>query len=143
MVALTFNDLRTEQKATGRAQGTEHSPAQQGSNSVAQGRARQLSKGISPPFKTCLGSSKERTIFFYVTRTYCIVFITGLQLIWCLLLFCSCTACSKQAGTKAEPGFLTTVLTNIHWGRAFWGASVCKPCPLSKQLASLGKGAGL
>lgn len=143
MVALTFNDLRTEQKETGRAQGTEHNPAQQGSNSVAQGRARQLSKGISPPFKTCLGSSKERTIFFYVMRTYCIVFITGLQLIWCLLLFCCCSApvllAASRLGQRQSQASLQQP-SQASTGAGHFGVHLCANHVLSQNsLPALGR----
>lgn len=63
MVALAFNDTGKRTGGTGRARWAAHSLTPQGSASVAQGRARQLSKGISPPFKTSLGSSKEREQF--------------------------------------------------------------------------------
>lgn len=43
--------------------GTAHSLVPQSGASVAQGTAQQLSKEISPPFKTCLRSSKEREQF--------------------------------------------------------------------------------
>lgn len=106
MAALAFNDMgeRTGGPAEpGRGCCAQPGPARQSLRS--SGQSRQLSKGISPAFKTCLGSSKEREQFSSMGRgrintAASIVFITGLQLIWCLLLFCCCSAPVALAASR-------------------------------------------
>jgi len=96
MVALAFNEMR-ERTGDRQSLGSVLLPAPQGSACMARGRACQPSERISPPFKTCLGSGKEREQFSSMWRepintATSIVLITGLRLIWCLLLFHPCSA---------------------------------------------------